>query len=158
MANETLRYTLPRVLTDDDGRATVVRLRQEGWLDWQILVVLVNQAWNWRMRQAAMEPGMGNPSEAIRLATEPETPQSPAIPIETFTTDVEMHTHMQTVTMARRWDLRGRQEAPGDEAMRELLTRRYQYAVDDLPHRDLLDCLGDHGSLLPLLDHPSGSG
>jgi hypothetical protein len=62
-----------------------------------------------------------------------------------------MHTHMQTVTVALRWRLQGHQEVRGEEAMRDLLTRRYQYAVDDVLHRDLLECLDDEGRLLPFL-------
>lgn len=41
---------------------------------------------------------------------------------------------------------------PSEFAMRDLLTRRYRYAVDDIPHRDLLDCLDEEGNLLPFLD------
>jgi len=65
---------------------------------------------------------------------------------------------MQTVIGQRRWDRRGRQKAAGEEAMRDLLTCRYQYAVDDIPHCGLLDRLGDDGSLPPLLNDPSGGG
>lgn len=158
VATEALRHTLPRLLTDETGRQTLVRLREAGWLDWQILVILLNVAMNWRMQQAGLSPGVGDPSQVFRLATEPETPES-AVPLEVFADDViEMHTYMQAVTVAQRWNLRGRSEARGDEAMRDLLTRRYQYAVDDIPHRDLLDCLDADGNLLPLVDVPGTEG
>ena len=89
----------------------------------------------------------------MRLARDPETPHSPTIPLKVFADDiVTMHTYLQTAAVARRWDLRGRQEAPGEEALRDLLTRRYLYAVDDIPHRDLLDCVDDEGNLLPFLE------
>jgi len=42
--------------------------------------------------------------------------------------------------------------------MRDLLTRRYQYATDDIPHRDLLDCIDEDGNLLTLLDIPANHG
>ena len=84
VADETLRYTLPRLLADENCRATIIRLREAGWLDWQILVVLVNAAWNWRMLLAGIKPGVGDPARAMRLATEPETPESPEMPLEVF--------------------------------------------------------------------------
>ena len=39
--------------------------------------------------------------------------------------------------------------------MRDLLTRRYHYAEDDVPHRDLLDCLSEDGRLPGAADEPS---
>ena len=152
VANETLRYTLPRLLADTNGRATVVRLRDAGWLDWQILVTLMNAAFNWRMQRAGIRPERSDPKQLMDLAREPETVASPAVPLSIFADEfIDMHTVMQTVAVARRWQLRGRQEAPGEEAMRDLLTRRYRFAIDDVPHCDLLDCVDEDGNLLPLL-------
>lgn len=158
VANETLRYTLPRLLADETSHATIVRLRDAGWLDWQILVVLVNAAMNWRMQHGwhatrgrrpvtddAPGEGTGNPAVTGDSAR--------GLPDDA----IDMHTYMQTLTVARRWDLHGRQEAPGEEAMRDLLIRRYQYAVDDIPHRDLLDCLDEDGNLRPVLEQDAKS-
>jgi hypothetical protein len=159
VANDTLRYTLPRLLADEGSRATIVRLREAGWLDWQILVALMNAAMNWRMQQVGIRPGVGDPAQLMKLAREPETAGSPKVPLSVFADNViDMHAYMQTVTVARRWNLCGRQEAPGEEAMRDLLTRRYRYAVDDIPHRDLLDCIDEDGNLLPLIDLPADHG
>jgi hypothetical protein len=157
VANDALRLTLPRLLSDQAGRATIVRLRNEGWLDWQILVTLVNIAMNWRMKHAGIRIGVGDPRRALQLAREPETEISPQIPLSEFADDeVNMHAAIQAVSVARRWDLRGRSEVPGEYAMRDLLVRRYWYSVDDIPHRDLLDCLDVDGNLLSFLDLPAG--
>ena len=67
-----------------------------------------------------------------------------------------MFAAIQAADIARLRDLRGRSEAPGEYAMRDLLVRRYQYAVDDVPHRDLLDCMDENGNLLSFLDLPAG--
>ncbi len=161
VANDALRYTLPRLLTNEGGRATIVRLRADGWLDWQILVAHLNAAMNWRMQQAGIRPEFADPMQIMELARRPETAVSPKMPLAVFADNrVDMHIYMQTATVARRWNLRGRQEAPGEEAMRNLLIRRYRYAVDDIPHRDLLDCIDQDGNLLPILgvsaDHRNG--
>lgn len=156
VANEALRLTLPRLLSDAGGRATIVRLRDGGWLDWQILVALVNTAMNWRIKRAGLQIGNGDPRRAAQLAREPETKTSPMMPLSEFGDDaVNMHVFTQTIAVARRWNLRGRSEELGDNAMRDLLTRRYHYAVDDIPHRDLLDCLDDEGNLLSFHDLPA---
>lgn len=153
VANDALRLTLPRLLSDQTGKATIVRLRNEGWLDWQILVTLVNLAMNWRMKHAGMQIGVGDPQRVIRLAREPETVTSPEIPLSEFSDEkVNMYAAIQVAAVASRWDLRGRSEVPGEYTMRELLVRRYSYAVDDVPHRDLLDCLDEEGNLLSFLD------
>ncbi|USQ74858.1 hypothetical protein [Ornithinimicrobium cryptoxanthini] len=158
VANEALRFTLPRLLSDQAGRATIVRLRNDGWLDWQILVALVNTSMNWRMKRAGIQPGVGDPRRALDLAREPETSASPTMPLSEFADGVvDMHIFTQTVSVAQRWKLRGRSEAPGENAMRDLLTRRYRYAADDIPHRDLLNCLDEDGKLLALLDIPAAT-
>jgi hypothetical protein len=35
--------------------------------------------------------------------------------------------------------------------VRDLLSRRYGYAVDDVPHVDLLEALDDNGQLIPFV-------
>lgn len=157
VANDSLRLTLPRLLSDQGGRATLLRLRNEGWLDWQILVTLVNLVMNWRAQHAGMRIGQTDRRRILQLAREPESPSFPEIPLSEFADDqVNMFAAIQAASVACRWDLRGRSEGPGEFAMRDLLTRRYRYAVDDIPHRDLLDCLDEEGKLLPFLDLSMG--
>ncbi|HYO86696.1 MAG TPA: hypothetical protein VES01_09620 [Dermatophilaceae bacterium] len=119
----------------------------------------MNTAMNWRIKQAGMQIGVGDPRRATQLAREPETEKSPHMPLSEFADDVvDMHVFTQTIAVGRRWNLRGRSEAPGENAMRDLLTRRYRYAADDIPHRDLLNCLDEDGKLLALLDMPANHG
>lgn len=151
LVNGTLRYTLPRLLGEGVGRAMIIRLREAGWLDWQILVALSNAAWNWRMLNAGIQPGFGDPREQMRLARVPETEESPRPPLTVFSEEaLATHTLLLTAAVAQRWDLHGRQENPGEEAMRDLLIRRYLFGKDDVPHRDLLDCVDQDGHFRPL--------
>lgn len=149
-----MRYTYPRLLADEAIRATIVRLRADGWLDWQTLSILANVKWNWRMRDAGIQFGVGDPREASRLAREPETSDSPVIPLEAFDDDeVAFNARVQTATFAKTWGLRGRVEHRDEHAMRDLLVRRFGFGVDDVPHRDILDCLDENGRLLPFVEH-----
>lgn len=152
VAENALRYTLPRLLADPTARRAIVEMREASWLDWQILVSLVNASMNWRMQQAGIRPGIGDPQAGPRLAREPETAESPEMPLEIFSTSaLSIHVHLQTLTTAARWDLRSNSESIKNGAMRELLIRRYRYAEDDVPHLDLLDEAVADGILRPLL-------
>jgi hypothetical protein len=145
-ANSVLRYTLPRLLADEGGRATIARLRESGWLDWQVLAALQNAVLNWRIEQAGIQFGVDDPDRIQQLARQPETAESPEVPLQVFAgNDVDMYMTLQMVAVARSWRLRVRPEALGRGELRDLLTRRYQYAVDDVPHRDLLNCLEEDG-------------
>lgn len=152
VAYDAFRYTLPGLLADEGFRAQVVRLREDGWLDWQILVALVNARMNWLFHQNGMQPELVDPREGMRIAREPETPDSPRMQVEELSPEIlDMHLYMQAVTIGRRMGLQGRQEQNGEHAMRGLLIRRYRFAEDDLPHRDLLDCVDEDGKLIPFV-------
>lgn len=150
IAGGALRYTLPRLLADSSTREAIVEMREEGWLDWQILVSLANAAWNWRMHQADVDPS--DRAAVMRICNDPETAESPEIPLDVFSTaQLAVHIHGQAHAVGARWGLRGRQERDGECAMRDLLTRRYHYAEDDVPHLDLFDEAVAGGVLRPLL-------
>lgn len=154
VAYTTLRYTYPRLLADEDSRGAIIRLREAGWLDWQILVTLVNVAWNWRLQQAGIDIAVDIPPEALSLARQPETAASVDIPLQIFSDFevIKMHAKLQVATVAQHWRLQGPAvEAPTEETLRDLLTRRYRYSVDDVPHRDILDCVDGSGYLVPFV-------
>ncbi|RIJ77995.1 hypothetical protein D1871_04735 [Nakamurella silvestris] len=142
LADAALHFTLPRLLADTASRARIAALREEGWLDWQIMVILVNIAGNWRVSQAGIQIGRGDPRIARGVASAPETAEGPEVPLEVFSADAfDLHSGMLPATAATRWDLHGRQEAPGEWAMRDLLTRRYHFTDDDVLHQDPFDPL-----------------
>lgn len=152
VANETLRYTLPRLLADHNGRAKIEQLRNEGWLDWQILAILVNVTMNWRLHRDGVLSHLATPAQAMRLLREPETEESEPIPLEWFSGEqLALSIAMNPTTAAQRWRLRPRQQEPGSDTIRDLVVRRYRFAEDDVPHVDLLKCVDEGGKLLPLL-------
>ncbi|SNR97407.1 hypothetical protein [Blastococcus mobilis] len=152
VADKAWRFSLADILADDRGRAAVARLREDGWLDWQILVAIVNVGLNWRMQWEGLAPQTVSPQQLRQIGTQLEAPDGPRLPLELVLDQLDFGMVMQTATVAQRWKLRGRNERPGEGALRDLLTRRYHYAEDDVPHRDLLDCLDDSGNLLSILD------
>lgn len=157
VANDTLRYTLPRLLADESGRATIERLRDGGWLDWQILAILVNVVMNWRLHRDGILPQLATPAQMMRLIREPETDKSEPIPLEWFGGEqLALSIAMNPMTSAQHWRLRPRQQEPGRDTVRDLVVRRYRFAEDDVPHLDLLSCVDEGGKLLPLLEEADG--
>jgi hypothetical protein len=153
VANDTLRYTLPRLLMDEGTRQMIEQLRADGWLDWQILAILVNVALNWRLKRDRIQPQLATKADMIRLIREPESESSPRIPLEWFGGDqLAMNTAMCPITCAQAWRLRPRQREPGRDSFRDLLVRRYRFAQDDISHLDLLASLDADGRLLSFLD------
>ena len=115
-------------------------------------MAIANIGLNWRMKQAGMDPQDADPNVMRPLMQQPETEDGPQLSLELVLDNLEMHMFMMTVVVAQSWQIYGRTEKPGQEALRELLNRRYHFAEDDIPHRDLLTCLADDGTLLPLLE------
>lgn len=150
-----LSQTLPRALADPATVAGFHELRREGWLDWHLLIAIHNAALNVRAAAAGLlaRPNV-TAAEQGRLAREPETERSAPIPLSAFT-PARMRSMMDGTILAigqRRWRL-GAAQTPNLTAFRELLTRRYGFGEDDVPHRDLLtEALAEDGSLQPLLD------
>ena len=112
----------------------------------------MNVGLNWRVQQQGIAPESVDPRQLRRIGTQPEAPDGPRLPLELVLDELDFAMVMQAATVARRWKLRGRNDKRGESALRDLLIRRYHYATDDVPHRDLVDCLDDAGNLLPILD------
>lgn len=158
VAQESLRFTLPALLADTGKRASIERLRADGWLDWQIVSILANIALNFRMHRDGLQPQFATPQQAMALIREQESDAAQAVPLDWFDADgLALNKFAAPVTAATGFGMRPWQDAPGDERLRDLLIRRYGYGSDDVPHTDLLDSIDEQGRLRPFLD-PDDSG
>jgi hypothetical protein len=145
-----------RALADPSTLAGLHELRRDGWLDWHLLVAIANVAFNVRAGAAGLlKRSTQATSQQRRLATDPESDQSVPVPLAVLTPD-RLRSTLEVAIFAigqRRWHVGSAVETPNIAAFKELLEARYGYAVDDVPHRDLLsDALADDGTLLPLVD------
>jgi hypothetical protein len=150
-----LNQTLPRALSDPDTAAGLRRLRDDGWLDWHILIAIANAAFNIRASAAGLlsRPLAAKP-EQHALAHTAETADSEPIPLAALTPE-SLRDAMRVAVLAiakRRWRLLSATQTPNPTAFRALLTTRYGLS-DDVPHRDLLsDALAEDGTLRPLIE------
>ncbi|MGW0665314.1 hypothetical protein [Streptodolium elevatio] len=154
---QLLAVTLPRLLTDPTARGHLEELRDQGWLDWQILVAISNVAAMARARLAA-----GRNSDPHVLTSfmrsffdTPEHTYPDTLPLAAFTTD-RLRKQMDATLLSigkRRWNLRTAVPTPNIAAFHQLLVDRYGYAQDDIPHRDLLnEALTDDGTVALLMN------
>jgi hypothetical protein len=138
-----LRSTLPSLRRDRQFRETVRALRADGWLDWQILVAVFNVAANARIR-ATPPPRSAEEAQRLQerfLAPEPvDDPLEPGI----FAPELLHEALMRSLgSTLHNWGLAIPVNGVHSEALRELLSRRYNYGVDDASHIDPFDPSSD---------------
>ena len=152
VAHKAWRYSIGKFLSDPRGRQAVEALQADGWLDWQILVAIVNVGMNWRFEKDGLPPDFTTAQRAREIGTYAEDAAGPHLPAELILNELDLHLQMQTMSVAQRWKLRPVNDKRHENSMRHLLVRRYHYAHDDLPHVPLLDAVGEGGALLPLVE------
>lgn len=149
-----INRSLPRVLADPDTVEVLRQLRAAGWLDWHLLLALVNVAGNVRMRAAGVlsRPYIDR-DEAVRLFKQPESADSEEVPLSEFTlANLQQQLQMCVSTVAQgRWKIPLHDGQPNLVGLKALLEARYGFR-NDVPHVDLLEgALGEDGQLRPLL-------
>lgn len=137
-AAESWRLSFDNFVRDERGRDAVAALRRDGWLDWQILMAFQNVGLNWRAQRETSTPTRLSPAEMYELAARPEKESDPRVPVEYVLNTLDQNLLVQTLTVARSWDIRSEGELVSSGCMRDLLSRRYGFAVDDMEHADLL--------------------
>lgn len=135
---EGWQLSVAHLLGDERTREALGALRDDGWLDWQILGTIVNTGLNARVARLKIDPRSLTPPMMREIATRAEEPTEDRLSREFFLEHLEINLHMQMAAVARSWDLFYPYEQPGDGLLRDLLERRYRYAEDDVPHKDPL--------------------
>ncbi|MGW0817042.1 hypothetical protein ACWD00_28010 [Streptomyces viridiviolaceus] len=145
-----LSQTLPALLANPAALAGLRDLREEGWLDWHILVALVNVALNLRLQQ--LNQDSIPPDYPARFLQTPESDYAIPLPLDAFA-PARLRAQMDLTVLSvgqRRWNLGTAMKTPNPAAFKQLLDARYGYATDDVLHRDLLnDTPYENGTLLP---------
>lgn len=132
--------TLTRLRKSGRFRSWVVELRNDGLLDWQILVLIANAVVDYRVKKVvgafAPEPYTRVANELInRDETEEDVPFQEEI---LYSGEIEVFKKSNVVANARTWNLEIRSETPDFSALKRLLDVRYFQATDDIPHDDLV--------------------
>lgn len=133
---EMTSSSLPRLLADDNARATIAELRRRGWLDWHILGAILSVASSYRANRD-IDAGILNPSDAGRIRTGPEVTDDP-VPLDEFTLEAMEYTHGANngTTFVNTWKRAIHLRAAPFDALEAMLRHRYRHYDDDIDHPD----------------------
>ena len=135
---QSLRITIPQLSRSEEFQLVVQSLREQGWLDWHILIAVSNIVMNYRNPSDKSTP----PSdEAIRKMVEaafsPETAAAPQVPLTLFTPErMQNARQIAMMSLLKNWNLECHQATPDIAAIEQLLGARYGYWDEDVPHED----------------------
>jgi len=127
-----LRYTLPALKSTDEFQRVVARLRADSWKDWHILQALANQVINHRREFTRESASQLTPE----LAFAAERADAPPIPPD-IVTEESLRTSLAYSLGAtlKIWGLDPHGEFIPEEYM-AVMSARYGYWTDDVPHQD----------------------
>jgi hypothetical protein len=136
------KLTLPRLVRTDASRRILMRLREEGWLDWQILGGIAGLAMNYRVSRDMRRP-LSSPDElrmrAEKYLRDEENASWHQVPIEAFTREgLLMQMSVNILSTLRGVGLVCRQKTPNEAAIRQFVRHKMRYFDDDIPHDDIL--------------------
>lgn len=138
-SEQMLNQTLQRLAEDEDFKSTYRQLQEAGWLDWHVLMALVNSRINFRTLSEGLTLEEAREQRRREPRHSDESPQEPALPPEWLS--VERLSQMRRfafMSSLSRWGLESHQPTPDLQAIEELLGERYGYWHDDVEHKPLL--------------------
>ncbi len=125
--------TLPQLKASSEFKAVVNKLREKGWLDWQILISVGNLIVNYKIQQVSpfYDPAIAK-ERAFEFYSKPEKQWYIPIPKSILTVErIEKYlTTLQTVSVLQSFGLEFRAATPNFKAIFELLTQRFNYMID----------------------------
>ena len=153
---KNLRITLVRLASFEEFLSLTEALRKEGWRDWHIMTAVFNIVRNHRLSGSNLHLLSEETREEImRAAFEPESPTAAPVPIGLFTPDaMNFHRRGAMLSLVKLWGLECKQQTPDIAGIERLLTRRYGYWDDDVPHEEPFSKGGTSGGLVVIEDGP----
>lgn len=133
-----IRYTLKRLLKNAEFRATVQRLRDDGWLDWHILAAICSIVVNYRALKSSPARDINSYTRLFeRMINELESEYDIPIPLQEFTEEaLRLHQKMNMIASLKVWGLECHKSTPDFEVIAHFLRCRYNYWTDDIEHDD----------------------
>jgi hypothetical protein len=140
---KSMKLSLPILMKQDSFRLILCKLRREGLLDWEILVIVSAIMAN--ERAESLFPDYDDYEVRGRkikdLMYEEETAGLPAADADWFSYDrCQLQYKFAQVSVAKTWKLEVRQSTPAFNALKQLLDVRYHQRTDDIEHENFLVC------------------
>lgn len=136
---KSIRLTLPRLLSSAEFKEKIKKLKAEGYLDWQILLIIMNLSLNYRVQRAGGNrlDMRGQMDLSKKMIHQEENENSVMIPVEIFSDEaINLQKSMLAPSAAKVWGLIIKQKTPDLFAIKKLLDVRYNNSSDDIDHED----------------------
>ncbi|WP_026554340.1 hypothetical protein [Arthrobacter sp. 35W] len=137
------RLTIPRLVSNQASSAVLRQLREEGWLDWQLIMAITNIIGNARPGWEGLRITIGSPpvdrERANTLMRREELEADPQLGPEAFTREKLLVALKFTVLLVLpSYGLHLNTPNPEATAILGILRDRFNFGVDDIEHVDLL--------------------
>ncbi|KFI82971.1 hypothetical protein A9A89_0944 [Bifidobacterium psychraerophilum DSM 22366] len=137
------RLTIPRLASNGDSAEVLRKLRDEGWLDWQLVMAITNIIGNARHAWEGLHLTVGSPladrKRANELLRREELKTDPKLGPETFTRERLLGALEFTVALTvPSYGLALNSPTPDIAAILKVLRERFKFGDDDADHNDLL--------------------
>lgn len=135
---QSLRITIPQLSRSEEFQLVVQSLREQGWLDWHILIAVSNIVMNYRNpSDKSTRPSDEAIRKMVEAAFSPETATAPQVPLTLFTPErMQNARQIAMMSLLKNWDLECHQATSDIAAIEKLLAARYGYWDEDVPHED----------------------
>jgi hypothetical protein len=132
-----IKHTLKKLLKDEKFKEIVEKLRNEGWLDWHILISISNLAVSYRAEKQLGPDYVNYPEKMVAIMKKGEESTDSPIPLEIFSEEgLRMAQKVGMVSTLKVLNLEIRQRTPDFGGIEHFLRIRYNYWTDDIPHED----------------------
>lgn len=138
------RLTLKRLLANPEAHATLLALRGEGWLDWQLLSAISGVATAWRVGAKGLrldqEAGM---KEAAFFMRNEEQAEWQEVPLREFSREVlERQLEVNMISSLQLMKLTNRQFTPNFAGLKAFARTKLRYFEDDMEHANPFAAVG----------------
>ncbi|MDE2892397.1 MAG: hypothetical protein OXN86_07860 [Chloroflexota bacterium] len=135
---KSLRITSVMLRYSPQFQPIVRDLRQRGWLDWHLLTAVHNIVMDHRFPEAQFDRlSEETHKEMKNMAFGLESASSDPVPVARFALqELDQRRQLAMLALLNHWGLECHQMTPDIPAIEHLLTDRYGYWNDDVPHED----------------------
>jgi len=141
-----LQVTLSKWLQEPDFKRDIQKFREQGWLDWQILMALSNYVLNRKARINLEDSGLKSEdpekdfkNEFIRLTDLPEEDCYIEVPLSSITSkDFLFHLTKMPVDTLKTFGLNNNTRFPNFGAIHRYMNKRFLFNKDDSPDNNPL--------------------
>lgn len=136
-----IKITLSKMLNDESFKNTIKRLKNEGFLDWQILQIITDIVTSYRLSLIHKKNNLDLKQQQevmVKLRSNEETSSDIEIPSDEFCdSKIDIVKNLVAPSAAKTWGLIVNKKRCLDmQAIKKFLDVRYRHSIDDIEHKN----------------------